>query len=40
MLSREEVIKAFGIQRGYTTAFWGPNDMQAAYNEPEPPLDI
>ena len=28
MLSREEAINAFGIQRGYTTAFWGPNDMQ------------
>jgi len=24
MLSREETIKAFGIQWGYTTAFWGP----------------
>jgi len=27
MLSREEAIKAFGVQQGYTTAFWGPNDM-------------
>jgi hypothetical protein len=28
MLSREETIEAFGIQWGYTMAFWGPSDMQ------------